>query len=269
MGLLSLPLEVLNTGVAVVTAPLAAIYPSMPAATLGSLYVAPPHGHLHPPSFTPPVTPAPVPLPSLGPVILGTTIKVLVNGLPAARAGDIGLAATCVGFCPMFEIFTGSSNVFIAGMRAARVGDIAKACLPSTSGPIRGMAAAMRNAGIAVGVLGIAADATDAAQEADPAMAAASAMAAAVDAASMALDAATTAISQAMGKDMAVPPTFGALITGSFTVLVGGFPMPNIPDPVQKLLEKLGKRRKGKKREAKDDDADGTASCTTCSRQGG
>jgi len=258
MGLLALPLELANTGFAVLTAPLAAIFPSLPAATLGCLYLGPPHGHMHPPSFTPPATPAPIPLPSLGPVILGTTIKVLINNLPAARAGDIGLAATCVGIMPMFEIFTGSSNVFFAGMRAARMGDLAKACVPSAGGPIRGMALAMMAAGAAVGVAGIAADATDAIEDVGGAeAAAASAMAAGIDAAALALDTAAAAISAAMGKDMAVPPSMGMMMIGAPNVLVGGFPMVNIPDPVHLLLEKLGKLRKGKKKEAKDKDQPG------------
>lgn len=253
MGLLSLPIELINTGIAMATAPLAAIFPSLPAATMGCLYIGPPHGHLHPPSFNPPVTPAPIPLPSLGPVILGPSLKVLINCLPAARAGDIGLAATCVGIMPMFEIFTGSSNVFFAGMRAARMGDLAKACLPSAGGPIRGMARAMMIANAAVGAAGIAADAVDAAEgTGGPEAAAAAAMAAGIDAAALAVDVAAQAMSAAMGKDMAVPPSMGVMMIGHPNVLVGGFPMPNIPDPVQLLLQKLTKGRKPKKKESKD-----------------
>lgn len=263
MGLMGLPLELMNTGFAMLSAPLAAIFPSLPAATHLCLYVAPPHGHLHPPSFTPPVTPAPVPLPSLGPVCLGTTIKVLINDIPAARAGDLGLAATCCGILPMFEIFTGSSNVFFAGMRAARMGDIAKACLPSSGGPIRAMAKAMMVAGGVVAAAGAAADLVDAVEAPDgPEMAAASAMAAGIDAAAAAIDIAAQAVSAAMGKDMAVPPTFGMMMIGHPNVLVGGFPMINFPDPVQHLLEKLAKLRKPKKGEAEHEEVVG---CTTCS----
>ncbi|WP_394838688.1 PAAR domain-containing protein [Pendulispora rubella] len=253
MGLLGLPLELINTGFAILTGPLAAIFPSLPAATMGCLYLGPPHGHLHPPSFTPPVTPAPIPLPSLGPVVLGPSLKVLINNLPAARAGDLGLAATCVGILPMFEIFTGSSNVFFAGMRAARMGDIAKACLPSVGGPIRGLAKAMMIAGAAVGAAGVAADVVDAAEgTGGPEAAAAAGMAAAIDAAALAVDVAAQAMSAAMGKDMAVPPSMGMMMIGMPNVLVGGFPMINIPDPVHLLLEKLGKLRKPKKKELKD-----------------
>ncbi|WP_394831699.1 PAAR domain-containing protein [Pendulispora rubella] len=265
MGLLGLPLELMNTGFAMVTAPLAALYPSLPAVTLGCLYVGPPHGHLHPPSFTPPATPAPVPLPSLGPVLLGCTPKVAICELPAARAGDLGLAVTCCGIMPMFEIFMGSSNVFFAGMRAARMGDLAKACLPSTGGPIRGLARAMMIAGAAVGAAGVAADAMDAAEGVGgPEMAAASAMAAGFDAAALAVDTAAQALAAAMGKDAAVPPSMGVMMVGMPTVLVGGFQMINFPDPVMLLLEKLMKRRKPNKPEAKDDDKEGTVGCTTC-----
>ncbi|WP_394849801.1 PAAR domain-containing protein [Pendulispora brunnea] len=245
MGLLSLPIEMINTGVAMATAQVAALFPHLPAATMGSMYVAPPHGHTHPPSFTPPATPAPVPLPSFGVVLLGCTIKVLINYIPAARAGDIGLALTCVGLLPMFEIKTGSSQVFIGGMRAARMLDFAQACFPSEGGPVRAALKGMLSVGTAVGVLGIAADIADAKEEPDPEMQKADAIAAAIDAAAMAVDTAAMAISASMGSDMAVPPTRGVLLTGAPNVLIGGFPMPNIPDPMQKLIRKIkGKFKK-------------------------
>ena len=131
LGTFNAPQAMLNAGSADLTAPIAALFPPLPAATLGSLYVGPPHGHLHPPSFTPPATPAPVPLPSLGPVLLGTCVKVLINRIPAARAGDIGIAMTCCGIFPAFKVFTGSSKVFIGGSRAARLLDICRACQPA------------------------------------------------------------------------------------------------------------------------------------------
>ncbi|WP_437738802.1 PAAR domain-containing protein [Sorangium sp. So ce1335] len=241
MTLFNMPLDLVNTGFAVATNFIADRVPPMPAATLGMLYIGFPHGHLHPPSFTPPVTPVPVPLPSLGPITLGTCIQVLIGGLPAARAGDLGFAVTCCGINPMFEVFLGSSKVFIGGMRAARVADICKACLPSMAGPVRGMAMAMRAAGMVAGAAGAVADAVDAAgsAESDPALAEAQALSASMQAAALAADALTLALTYTMGVDMAVPPSFGAVALGNPTVLIGGFPMINIPNPLEKLLEKI------------------------------
>lgn len=231
------PLEFMNTGFALLTAPIAQMFPSLPASTLTHLYVGLPHAHLHPPSLIPPAPP--VPLPSLGPVVLGTCVKVLINGLPAARAGDIGVAPTCCGFYPMYEIFLGSSNVFIGGMRAARVTDICKPCQPAAAGFARTVAQGMAVAGQVAALAGVVADAVDSANEPDPAMSSALAMAAAMGAASMAADAATMAIMAMMGTDLAVPPLPGALVLGSSNVMVGGFPMINIPNPAIWFLIKL------------------------------
>src|SRR5258708_37518837 len=127
MSVIALPKEMLDVGFANLTAPLAAIFPSLPSATLSAMYVGTPHAHSHPPSLVPPAPP--IPLPSLGPVTLGTCVRVLINNLPAARCKDLGIAFTCCGFTPFFQIKTGSSNVFIAGHRAARMGDICVACV--------------------------------------------------------------------------------------------------------------------------------------------
>jgi uncharacterized Zn-binding protein involved in type VI secretion len=249
LGAINAPVELANTGFAVATNAIAAALPSFPAATLLSLYLAPPHGHLHPPSFTPPATPAPVPLPSFGPVLIGTCVQVLINGKPAARAGDIGMAMTCCGFFPAFEIFTGSSKVFIGGMRAARALDIARACQPASAGAVRGAAMAMAAAGMVIGAAGVAADASDADAANDAAMSSAMSMAASMGAAQMAADAAALAMMAAIGKDMAAPPIPGAIVEGSPNVLIGGFPMINFPNVALKLLGKLkglkGRRGKG------------------------
>ncbi|HYO96795.1 MAG TPA: PAAR domain-containing protein, partial [Polyangiaceae bacterium] len=93
---------------------LAAACPAMPAMTLGAMHLGVPHGHMHPPSLVPP-NPVPIPLPSIGMVMGAGAVTVLINGMPAARAGDIGIAVTCCSLAPPFEIFTGSSNVFIGG----------------------------------------------------------------------------------------------------------------------------------------------------------
>jgi uncharacterized Zn-binding protein involved in type VI secretion len=272
MGALSSVQDALNIGFANLTAPLAAIWPSFPASTLTSLYVGSPHGHPHPPSFIPAPPPgAVVPLPSLGNVLVGNHLKTLIGSLPAARCGDIGLAPTCMGLTPFFEIKTGSSNVFIGGKRAARMLDICRCCQPS-SGPMSMVDKVMAGAGMVAGGLGIAADVAEAAVEDGPAMQAAKALSAAMNAAQMAADAAAMAVQAAMGKDPALIPgpgpsgagpmvVNGALVLGFPLVLVGGFPMVNIPDPVSLLLNKLAKLR-AKKSGAGDDDAQaGTHQC--------
>lgn len=236
MGMINLPLDLINTGIAVATNAISQALPSFPAATMGALYVGVPHGHLHPPSLIPPAT-VPVPLPSLGPIVLGTCITVLIGGLPAARAGDAGFAPTCGGFYPVFEVFTGSSKVFIGGSRAARMLDICKCCQPS-SGPASMIDNALTVIGPSLGLLGAAADAVDAVQASDAAMASAMALSASMKAAQAAADAAAAAIKAAMGSDPAATPAMGMISIGVPTVLVGGFPMPNIPNPVIALLKK-------------------------------
>src|SRR5688572_24493773 len=70
MGGLGLLKDALDVGFANLTAPIAAIFPSLPAATLLSPYLGTPHAHpLHPPSGPPPIPPTP--LPSFGMVLLG------------------------------------------------------------------------------------------------------------------------------------------------------------------------------------------------------
>lgn len=67
----------------------------------------------------PMVTPEPSPIPHVGGPIIGPGMPtVLIAGLPAARVGDM---LQCVG--PPDMIATGSATVFIGAMPAARVGD--------------------------------------------------------------------------------------------------------------------------------------------------
>lgn len=258
VGGLGLLKQALDVGFANLTAPLAAICPSLPAATLGSPYAGTPHAHpAHPPSGPPPVPPTP--MPSFGVAMLSLNLKTLINGMPAARVDDIGLAPTCFGIPPAwFKIKTGSSNTFIGGVRAARLGDICKACptipeAPSISagavlGAI-GKVAAVASKGLAVlgvvaGALGIAADLAETATADSEAEAANKAADAALSSAQMAADAGKMAAEAAMWKDPALPPTgsIGAIIDGSHTnVLIGGFPMVNIPDPVGALLNRLSR----------------------------
>jgi len=256
MGALSMPGDLLNAGFANLSAPLAKILPSFPAATLTMLYVGMPHTHSHPPSLIPPAPP--VPLPSLGSVMLGTSVKVLVNGMPAARCGDIGLAPTCCGFAPFFQIKTGSSSVFIGGNRAARILDVCQVCARAdtrnsgtiSAGAVMGAVGAAARGIQAVqkgmGYVAIAMDAVEAATEDDAAMQSAKAMGAAMAAAQMAADAAAAALSKAMGTDPAVisPRSLGAIVVGHPNVLIGGFPMVNIPNPAEMLLKRLARYKR-------------------------
>ena len=114
-------------------------FPALPALRILDTDICLPHAHMHPPNLTPP-NPVPVPLPSTGPVIpipiLSGASKVLINGMPAARCGDMGLGVWCGGYFPMYEVFLGSSNVWIEGNRAARVGvDITKHCIFTSPKP--------------------------------------------------------------------------------------------------------------------------------------
>ena len=247
MGGLGLAKQALDVGFANLTAPLAAISASLPAATLGSPYLGTPHAHVaHPPSGPPPVPPTP--MPSLGAVLLGVSARVLINTLPAARVGDLGLAPTCMGLPPAwFKIETGSSNVFIGGNRAARLGDVCKACPVIPDPPVNAAAKIMKGivaAGVVAGAIGMAADIVEAAVDDDDAMAAGKAMSAATAAAQMAMDAAKMAAEAVMWKDPVLPPTgsIGAIVDPTHvTVLIGGFPMINIPDPVSVLLNRLSR----------------------------
>ena len=271
MTVLGAPKEILDIGFANLTNQIAAVFPEMPAATITTLYVGTPHAHSHPPSLIPPAPP--VPLPSLGPVTLGTFVKVLINSMPAARVKDLGYAFTCGGLAPIFQIKTGSSNVFIGGHRAARLGDICVACVKGESRSVEagafmsalGKAASMASAGLQVagmmaGLAGVVADAAEAAVQDDAAMASAQALAASMGAAQMAADAVAAALSSTMGTDPGIPPSMGALTTGHPTVLIGGFPMVDIPNPINMLLDKLA-RFKAKSPEEEEPEEEEGESC--------
>ena len=66
------------------------------------------------------------PHPVKGPINTGSP-NVFINGLPAARVGDTGVHAACCG-PNMFEIIGGDSSVLINGRPAARIGDATKHC---------------------------------------------------------------------------------------------------------------------------------------------
>ena len=146
-----------------ISQPLAAIpFPGFPALRVWDLDIGLPHAHNHPPNLTPP-NPVPIPLPSTGPIIpipiLSGAPTVLINGMPAARCGDMGLGVWCGGFFPMFEVFLGSSSVWIEGARAGRLlVDITKHCTfsaPKPSdpplGPMVGMTMPPASANVLIG----------------------------------------------------------------------------------------------------------------------
>ena len=256
----------MEIAVAKLTNGISAALGPFPAATMLSIAMGVPHAHIkHPPSGPPPVPPTP--LPPIGPIMLGNCIQVLINSKPAARCGDFGLNPTCCGIIPpmsaMYEIMTGSSNVYIGGSRAARVGiDITMHCKPGGGAGKAASAAAKMSklqkvaavaakvASVASKVAAVSKVAGDYAQaEADDnaAMASAIALNVAMTAAQMAADAIAMALSKQMGTDQPeVPPTgTPGMITlnGSATVLIGGLPLPSFA----KVADALGNRLKGLK----------------------
>jgi uncharacterized Zn-binding protein involved in type VI secretion len=115
-----------------ISAPFAAIpFPAFPALRITDMDIGLPHAHAHPPNLPPP---PPIPLPSTGPVIpipfVSGANKVLINSLPAARCGDMGLGIWCGGYVPLYEVFLGSASVWIEGARAARLAvDVTNHCI--------------------------------------------------------------------------------------------------------------------------------------------
>jgi hypothetical protein len=263
MATVNAPVDMFNEGFATATAGLAAVWPTFPAATMLSLAVGLPHSH------------APLPmvvLPVIGAVLTGCCVSVLINGIPAARAGDMGLNPTCLGApMPGFEIFTGSSKVFIGGARAARMLDLTKHCWPPppkwkpsaamakvVSGANKAMTG-MMIAGIATQAVGVVADGMDAASADDPAVASANALAAGMGAAQLAMDAAAIAFGAMIGKNPCIGSPTGAILLGAPNVLIGGFPMPSGMAMLQRKL--AGANLSPKKRGKNDENHQGNASC--------
>jgi uncharacterized Zn-binding protein involved in type VI secretion len=183
--------------------------------------------------------------------MFGTSVQVLINGKPAARCGDLGLSPTCCGIPPIYQVFTGSSNVFIGGKRAARALDITYHCKPSGGGGEGLVALALETtmkAAMIAGLVAQFASIVGTAEEASdpmnsPAMSAAMGMSAGMMAAQMASDLVAMAMGALMGKDLpTVPPgTLGAiLINTSPNVKIGGFPMPSWMAIAQGLLKLIG-----------------------------
>ncbi len=222
MGLQNAGMELMNTGFAMATAGIAAMMPAFPAAFLTVPHIGMPHAHAHPPSLVPPAPP--VPLPSIGTLMLAGSVGVLISGMPAGRCGDLGLAVTCGSLAPAFDVFLGSSNTFIAGNRAARMTDMTRHCNPASAALAVSRGAAVFSA--AVGAVGVIADAVGG----GPVMGAV---------AQIAADLAAAAMSALLGKDPGIPPAMGALMFGAPNVLIGGFPCPNLPNPLDAVMHGL------------------------------
>jgi hypothetical protein len=254
---------------------LAAAIGPFPAANMLKMALGIPHAHVkHPPSGPPPIPP--IPLPPLGPVMVGLNLTVLINNFPTARCGDYGFNPTCAGIVPplsaMFEIVTGSSNVYIGGSRAARANiDITMHCfkMPGIKTPIKlgklaGVATkvakvagkVMSAAGKVAGAVGkvsnvvgkvsqatqIASDFAEAEANDDAAMSAAIGLSVAMMAAQAAADAAAAALTKTIGTDQPmIPPigTPGMILMGSPNVLLGGFPLPSFSAIAQGILKRV------------------------------
>lgn len=273
VGAPMIAVDALNTGFAKATNVIANALPAFPAAHMGSLAIGAPHAHIaHPPSGPPPVPPTP--LPPVGNIMFGCSVQVLINGMPAARCGDLGLNPTCCGLPPIFEVFTGSSNVFIGGARAARMTDITFHCKPVPSGgeAVRGAAKALKTAmqatmlaGMASQALMIVGDTIEAVEADNSAMSGALALNAGMMAGQMAADGVAMAMSAAMGKDPCVPPgSPGAVMLGSPNVHIGGFPMPPWLAVAKGLLKMVKGLRRRHQQGRRNGQAAGKAGCPSC-----
>jgi uncharacterized Zn-binding protein involved in type VI secretion len=275
LGVVGIAGELDNVGIALAANAVFGNGVGLPALTLGTMHVGPLHAHLHPPSCIPPAPP--VPLPSLGTVSLATCASVLIGGLPAVRAGDMGVAITCGSLSPTFEVATGSSNVFIGGARAGRAMDLTMHCNPLQAIMPKAVKAlvAMGAAGAVLGAVGAATSAMDSsasAAEGNAAAAAGQALAAATGAAQAALDVAALALSMLAGKDPGIAPGIGMMVPTQGSVLIGGVPIPNsweIAGPLFRAARRLagGAMRRMRRRPGHGEDSpDRRGGTQTCAR---
>jgi uncharacterized Zn-binding protein involved in type VI secretion len=253
---------------------LAAKIDPRPAATMGSTALGAPHAHTkHPPSGPNPIpVPVPIPFPPLGPVMVGLCVTVLVNGKPTARCGDYGFNPSCCGIAPplsaMFQIVTGSSNVYIGGARAARANlDITAHCfnvpapkitinaaklaavqsvvrnVTGAIGAVKRVVGAVNNAVATINeVTQTVSDFVEAVANDDAAMAAAIAQDVALRAAQAAADKIAAKLTRQMGTDLPMLPpmgTPGLMLDGSPDVLIGGFPLPSFSAIAQGLMKRI------------------------------
>lgn len=93
------PAQQLVEALALATKRVAAVLPSMPAATLGSLALGLPHAH---PAHTPGVA-----LPPLGPLLVGASASVLINGRPPHVAAHWESVPPALDLRPFFKCSPG------------------------------------------------------------------------------------------------------------------------------------------------------------------
>lgn len=223
LGVIGLAEQIQYVGIAALTAPIAALAPPLPCATLTMPMLGIPHTHTHPPSFIAPAPP--IPLPSFGMMTLPGAISVLVGGIPAARCGDVGLMLTCGTIGVPCEVMLGSSNTFFGGSRAARMGT--DLFFHDNPGEMGGFAMAMAVAGAAAAYANAAGQAFGG-----------NFGGAAVTLAQQAADGAAMALKMMRKVDPGAPPDAGMIMMGNMTVLVGGMPFPAAAD-ISSIVGKL------------------------------
>jgi len=269
MGAISLPGQLLDTGIASLSSALVPPGFGFPAACAGAtLHIGLPHTHIPPPA-------PPVILPSIGDATGPGCLTVMINGMPSLRAGDIGFAPTC-GSAGVLEIITGSASVFINGKRAARAMDMTRVCNPlgvfsamaAMSAAMSGLDLAMAALPVVQGIAGVAAEletqasATGAEAEAAGAAAVAQGMNAAMMAAQAAADIATNVLRNTVGVPPSILPP-APIVLGMLMpipmgppVLIGGIPVPPLGDMLNFGIAQRRQRMRERRARPHGDDAD-------------
>ncbi len=246
VGLTSLAGNVVDTAGAVVGSALPSI--PLPPACLGlSIHLGLPHLHAPPPA---------PPLLSLGPYIAVGALNVRVSMLPVLRTGDVGISPTCLA--PPFQVFTGSSTVFVGGHRAARMLDISEHCpVINVAGPgaaavnaISNLVSAVSLVSLATGTVAHVAAAVSAGRSDDvpeevvEEQVAAELGAIQLNVAQTAADAALNAIHPLIGMPRPLSPGVGLIIPAGPAprVLIGGCSMPDLLPIALGLVTRLRRR---------------------------